>query len=138
MELSPREFFQGVLLSEFYKHKPEFNSQNTWFINVYNGIGDAFFILGLLRGFRKVHKPKFLIIVVREGLLPITRLYKDYDSSIVLDNDFPANVNHTQAFQPNELIMSSKSFVNKGDWIDLVTSNCIPHVDWYKYGLKLP
>lgn len=123
----------------FFRNRKDLDTSETWFINIYNGIGDAFIVLGLLKSFREYHNAKYIVVVLRKGLLPIANLFKtSYDGALVLDKDYPREPKEIYDFYPNELIRSSKPFRHKGDWQDLVQSNNIPHLDWYKYGLRLP
>ncbi|MDA9689858.1 hypothetical protein N9V13_05555 [Betaproteobacteria bacterium] len=123
----------------FLRNREYLNTSETWFINIYNGIGDAFIVLGLLKSFREYHNAKYIVVVLRKGLLPIANLFKtSYDDALVLDKDYPREPKERYDFYPNELILSSKPFVHQADWRDLVQSNNIPHLDWYKYGLRLP
>ena len=124
---------------QFYVKNPQFDSSETWFINIYNGIGDAFFILGFLDAFKKMHKPKFLGVVYRSSLEGLVNLYEgSFDFKLVVNQDFPADENFADTFRPNTLLCSSKRFIHNNDWGEMIWNNNIPINEWYKYGLKLP
>ena len=62
---------------------------------------------------------------------------QSFDASIVVESDLQGAEFNTE-FNPNCLILSSKGYLNRGDWVDMALSNNIPIIDWYKYGLRLP
>ena len=125
-------------LHKFYAARPDLNTSNTWFVSVYNGLGDAFFILGFLQEFRRFHSVEKLVVIHRKGLSELVMGFKQsFDASIVVESDLQGAEFNTE-FNPNCLILSSKSYLNRGDWVDMALSNNIPIIDWYKYGLRLP
>jgi hypothetical protein len=139
--IAPRrgdEPFQA-LRRDFVRKYPQFDSSNTWYINVYGGIGDALAILGHLREFRRVHQASRIILLSRQSLSDLLSFYgEDFDAAIWLENDFPLGPQYGDRFEPNSLICSSKSYVFRGAWIDFAVSNRIPVFDWFKFGLRLP
>ena len=127
------------LKRQFYAQYPQYDSSETWFVNVYNGIGDAFFILGYLEAFKEKHKPKNLGVVYRSSLEGLVSLYESsFDFKLIVTQDFPADDSFADTFRPNTLLCSSKRFIHNNDWGEMVWNNNIPINEWYKYGLKLP
>lgn len=125
-------------LQKFYTARPELNTSNTWFVSVYNGLGDAFFILGFLKEFKRFHSVEKLVVIHRKGLSELVMGFRQsFDASVVVETDLQGAQFNT-GFNPNCLILSSKTYLNQGDWVDMALSNNIPIIDWYKYGLRLP
>jgi hypothetical protein len=127
------------LREAFYKKNPQYRSINTWFINIYNGLGDALPILGFLPAFRAYYKCIHLIAVSRRTLKPLVAAYESYvDACIFLDKDFVTPPEYEQSFGPDKLIFSSKAYVAFGLWHPLAVANRVPVFDWYKLGLRIP
>ena len=116
-----------------------FDLRETWFVNVYNGVGDAFFVLGFLKALRHRYKIKTLVILARESLRDIVELYAHaFDHAIYLDSDFPIDASFSDKFGPGFLVCASKAYYLGGAWQSLAVAHRIPHIDWYKFGLRLP
>ena len=134
---SSSELFSGVRAG-IYERFPNIDSSNTWFINLYNGLGDVFYVLAYLREFRRIHKVKYLVVVYRSSVQDVVDMYReDFDATVPLKSDFPLDKTLSE-FGPNLLICPSKAFVYEGAWIDLAKGNRVPVTDWYKFGLRLP
>ena len=107
--------------------------------SVYNGVGDAFFVLGFLKALRHRYKIKTLVILARESLRDIVELYAHaFDHAIYLDSDFPIDASFSDKFGPGFLVCASKAYYLGGAWQSLAVAHRIPHIDWYKFGLRLP
>ena len=92
MSQGPNQNWKNFLQVIYDKY--HLDPKETWFVNVYNGIGDAFWIAGFLKEFKTTFNVKTLFVVAREGLREIVELYKHcYDHVIFLDRDFPIDKN---------------------------------------------
>ena len=127
--------FRKQLFAKF----PKYNSSETWFINVYGGLGDVLPVLCHLKEFRKHHGVVYLGLICRTQLRELLSFFtEDYDFIAYLDEDFVPPNNMRVEFGPNELICPSKKYVHGGFWHDFAVSNRVPLFDWYKLGLRVP
>ena len=91
----------------------------------------------VLKALRHRYKIKTLVILARK-FKDIVELYAHaFDHAIYLDSDFPIDASFSDKFGPGFLVCA-KAYYLGGAWQSLAVAHRIPHIDWYKFGLRLP